>query len=155
MDKQNKLTLAIRIIIGFHIVSIIFWGVGQGGAVIDYDAVAKMGLQDARETVDPVVVVVNRGIGLADALIGVPLFILAVIGLWRRKFWGAVFSWMVFGIGFYWTAIAWCKQDFYIRAGIKSQPFNMGVHLMLAFVFLFSVWGSWYLLKNRKLFDES
>ena len=127
--------------------------IGQGGAVVSYDYVAKLGLQEARETIDPVIVVVNRGIGLADVLIGVPLFILAIIGLWRLRFFGAVFSWMVLGISLYWTAVAWAKQSFYIQASIKSQPFDIGAHCVLAFVFIFSVWASWYLFKNRKLFD--
>ena len=47
--------------------------------MIAYDYAAKLGLQQARETIDPVIVVVTRGLGLADFLIGVPLFILAII----------------------------------------------------------------------------
>lgn len=95
---------------------------------------------------------VNRGIGFADALIGLPLFILALIGLWKMRFWGVAVSWMVFGISFYWTSVAWAKQYFYLEASVKCQPFNMGVHFMLAFVFLFSAWASWYLYKKRAIF---
>ena len=153
MDKHKKVPLGIKFIIGFHILNIIFWLVGQGGAVIAYDTVAKLGLQEPRETIDPVIVVVNRGIGFADILIGVPLFIAALIGIWKMRFWGTVLSWMVFGIGFYWTSVAWAKNYFYLQASIKYQPFNIGVYFMLAFVFLFSVWASRYLFKNRTLFD--
>ena len=153
MEKQKKAPLGIKLIIGFFILNLIMFVIGQGGAVVSYDYVAKLGLQEARETIDPVIVVVNRGIGLADVLIGAPLFILAITGLWRLRFFGAVFSWMVLGISFYWTAVAWAKQSFYIQASIKSQPFDNGVHGVLAFVFIFSVWASWHLFKNRKLFD--
>ena len=153
MDKQRVLLIGIKFIIGFHILNIIFWVIGQGGAVIAYDTVAELGLQETRETIDPVIAVVNQGIGFADVIIGVPLFILALIGLWQMRFWGAVISWMVFGIHFYWTSVAWSKQFFYLEASVKCQPFNIGVHFMLAFVFLFSVWASWYLFRNRKLFN--
>ena len=153
MEKQKKVTLGIKLIIGFFILNLIMFVFGQGGAVVSYDYVAKLGLQEARESIDPVIVVINRGIGLADVLIGVPLFISAIIGLWRLRFFGAVFSWMVLGISFYWTTVAWVKQEFYLQAGVKCQPFDIGTHIMLAFVFLFSAWASWYLLKNRKLFD--
>lgn len=153
MEKQNKVTLGIKLIIGFFILNLIIFVVGQGGAVVSYDFVAKLGLQEARETIDPVIVVVNRGIGLADALIGVPLFILAIIGLWRLRFFGVVFSWMVLGISFYWTTVAWSKQAFYIQASVKCQPFNIGTQGVLAFVFVFSLWASWYLFKKRKIFD--
>lgn len=153
MGKQKKVPFGFKLIIGFFILNLLMFVIGQGGAVISYDYVANLGLQEARETIDPVIVVVNRGIGLADVLIGVPLFIIAIIGLWRLRFYGAVFSWMVLGISFYWTTVAWAKQSFYIRASLKCQPFDIGVHGVLAFVFVFSVWASWHLFKNRKLFD--
>ena len=120
--------------------------------MIGYDTVAAWGLQEARETIDPALVAVNRGIGFADVLIAPPLFIIAVIGLWRMKFYGAIFSWMVFGIGFYWTAVAWSKQHFLLQASVKCQPFELPLFGLLIFVFLFSVWGARYLYKNRNLF---
>ena len=153
MKNQNKVPLGFKLIIGFFLLNLLMFVIGQGGAVVSYDYVAKLGLQEARETIDPVIVVINRGIGLADVLIGVPLFILAIIGLWRLRFFGAVFSWMVLGISFYWTTVAWAKQSFYIQASVKCEPFNAGVHGVLAFVFVFSIWASWHLFKNRKLFD--
>lgn len=153
MEKQKKVPLGIKFIIGFYILNIIFWIIGQGASVIAYDTVAKWGLVDARETIDPFIVVINRSIGLADVIIGPPIFIIATIGLWKMRFYGLMASLMGFGIGFYWTAIAWVKQIFLIQAGVKCEPFLVGTHAMLAFVFLFSVWGSWYLFKNRKLFD--
>ncbi len=155
MEKQKKAPLGIKLIIGFFMLNLILFVVGQGGAVVSYDDVANLGLQEARETIDPVIVVVNRGIGLADVLIGVPLFILAIIGLWRLRYYGAVFSWMVLGISIYWPTVAWAKQSFYMQASIKSQPFDVGAHGVLAFVFIFSLWASWYLFKHRKLFDQA
>ena len=153
MEKRKTVPFGFKLIIGFFILNLLIFVIGQGGAVVSYDYVAKLGLQEARETIDPVIVVVNRGIGLADVLIGVPLFILAIIGLWRLRFYGTVFSWMVLGISFYWTTVAWAKQSFYIQASVKCEPFNAGVHGVLAFVFVFSIWASWHLFKNRKLFD--
>ena len=153
MKKQNKVTLGIKLIIGFYLLNIIFWVFGQGLSVIAYDHVAQWGLVEARETVDPFCVVINRAIGLADVIIGPPIFIIATIGLWKIRFYGLMASFMGFGIGFYWTTIAWVKQIFLIQAGVKSEPFDVGTHGMLAFVFLFSLWGSWYLFRNRKLFD--
>ena len=152
-DKQHGINLGVKLIIGFHILNLIMFVIGQGGAVISYDTVAEWGLQEARDTIDSVIVVINRGIGLADVIIGVPLFIIAIIGLWRQRYLGCVTSWMVFSISLYWTNVAWSKQYFYIQASIKCEPFNFGVHLVLAFVFLFSLWGSWYLYKKRQWFD--
>jgi hypothetical protein len=153
MENQKNVTLGIKLIIGFLILNLIIFIIGQGGAVVAYDFAANLGLQEARETIDPVIVVVNRGIGLADFLIGIPLFLLAIVGLWRLRFFGAVFSWMILGISLYWPTVAWAKQSFYIQASVKCEPFNVGTHGVLAFVFIVSVWASWYLFKNRKLFE--
>lgn len=152
MEQKKKKSLGIKMIVGYLILNLMIFIVGQGGAVISYDYVAKLGLQETRETIDPILVEINRGIGLADFLIGVPLFILAIIGLWRLRFYGMVFSWMVLGISIYWPAVAWSKQSFYIMASIKCEPFGLGVHGVLTFVFTSSIWASWYLFQNRKLF---
>ena len=94
--------------------------------------------KEARETVDPFCIVINKAIGLADVIIAPPIFIIATIGLWKMRFYGVMTSFMCFGIGFYWTAIAWIKQIFLIQAGVKCEPFDVGTHGMLGFVFLFS-----------------
>ena len=152
MNKQKTVPLGIKVLIGYFIFCAVGWLIGQGGAVISYDTVAEWGLQEARDTIDPVILAVNQGIGLADVIIGVPLFIIAIIGLWRQRYLGCVTSWMVFGISLYWTTVAWSKQYFYIQASIKCEPFSIGVHMVLAFVFLFPLWGSWYLYKKRAWF---
>jgi hypothetical protein len=67
--------------------------------------VAKWELQDPRELLNPGIVAVNRGIGLFDMVIMIPLFIIAITGLWRLKFYGAVASWLALGITFYWPVV--------------------------------------------------
>ena len=49
MNKQSKVPSGIKFIIGFFILNIILFIIGQGGAVISYDSVAEWGLQEARE----------------------------------------------------------------------------------------------------------
>ena len=153
MDTKTKTPLGVKSIIGFFILCLILFFVGQGGAVVAYDTVAAWGLQELRESVDPVIVEVNRGIGLGDVVVAIPLFVLAVVGLSRMRFYGAVVSWMVLGINLYWTTVAWAKQFYYLQASVKCQPFDPSVHGVLAFVFIVSAWASWYLFKHRKLFD--
>jgi len=153
MNQTVKIPPGVKIIIAFHLLSIILWIIGQGGAVIFYDTVAKWGLQESRELVDPVIVEVNRGIGLADFIIQIPLFILAVIGLWRLRFFGAVASWLVLGMTLYWPVVAWSNKYFFAQAGVKYQPFDIATNVILALILLFAAWASWYLFRNRKLFE--
>ena len=152
MNKQKNLKLGIKLIIGFHILNAVMFIVGQGESVVAYDTVTEWGLvHDRRAYSDPFIIVLNKAIGLADVMV-VPIFIVAAIGLWQKRFYGLMASFIVLGINFYWTLVAWIKQYYYIQANIKCEPFGLGVHSMLSFVFLFSVWASWYLYKNRRLF---
>ena len=152
MNKFSKIPLGIKIIITFHILNVVMWTFGQGYAVIDYDTVAEWGLQDPRELIDPVIVEVNRGIGLTDMIIMMPLFIAGIIGLWRMKFYGAVISWMVFGITIYWPVVFWSSQFFYGQAGIKYKPTSAETIIVPAVIILIALWASWYLYKNREIF---
>ncbi len=152
MERKNKTPLGIWLIIGFFVLSIVIWVVGQGGALVAYDAVAAFGFQETRESIDPILVHVNRGIAFADVVIQVPLFLLAIVGLWRLRFFGAVAAWLTLGVHMYWPTAAWAKQHFYLQEGVKCEPFAFSLHCILAFFFFYSVWASWYLFRNRQLF---
>ena len=153
MESPHKVPLGIRLIMGFLVLSAAIWVFGQGGALVAYDAVAALGFQEVPESIDPILVVVNRGIAFGDVAVQLPLFIIAFIGLWRRRFYGAVASWLAMGIHMYWSTVAWAKQCLYLRAGVKCEPFALSFHVVLAFFFLFAVWASWYLCKRRELFE--
>jgi hypothetical protein len=147
-----ELPRGVRLIIGFHVFSFVLWFFGQSVAVVAYDAVAGWGLQGPREMLDPVIVEVNRAIGLADTLVMLPLHIVAAVGLLRLRFYGAVASWLVFGITLYWPVIFWCSQGFYAAAGISHQPTSMITVILPGAILSFACWGSWYLARNRALF---
>jgi len=154
MNSIKKLPTGIKVIIGFHILSTIIWAIGQTGAIFFYDTVASWGLQDLRKLSDPVIVELNRGIGLVDSIVLLPLFVIAAAGLWRMKFFGAVASWMVLGINLYWPLEAICMRLFFGRAGIMHVPFDIGSNIILVLIVTFAGWASWYLFKNRNLFEK-
>jgi hypothetical protein len=152
METGRYLPFGIKMIIGFFAVLVIFWIVGQGDEVVAYDVVDSLGLQESPDRVDPVIVQVNRGIAFADVVIQLPCFVIAIIGLLRLRFLGAIAAWFAFAINLYLTTAAWAKQFFYVQAGIEAEPFALSLHVLFAFIFLFSGWASWYLFRNRKLF---
>ncbi len=152
MPKGDGLPRGVKVIIGFHVVSFVLWLFGQTGAVVSYDTVAEWGLQAPRALSDPVIVEVNRAIGLADTLVMFPLFAVAVIGLLRKRFSGAVASWLVFGMTLYWPTVFWCSQYLYGQAGITYQPTTPEAVILPAVMMGIALWGSWYLARNRHLF---
>ncbi|MFC2099265.1 hypothetical protein ACFLSF_00315 [Candidatus Bipolaricaulota bacterium] len=152
MSSSRRVPVGVWGIIGFLALCIVVWIIGQGGALVAYDTVAGWGFQDVRETVDPAVVPVNRGIAVGDVAIQLPLFILALVGLWRLRFFGVVAAWMSLSMHGYWTVTAWAKQAFYLQAGIKAEPLAVPLQIMMAVIVLVSLWACWYLYKHRKLF---
>ena len=89
MTRSSKLPPGVKVIIGFHLCSFVLWFFGQSVAVVAYDTMADWGLQGPRDLLDPVIVEVNRGIGLTDTLVMLPLFIVAAAGLARKRFFGS------------------------------------------------------------------
>jgi hypothetical protein len=151
MDRPATLPLGFKLLVGFHAVSFVLWFFGQTLTVVAYDMVAGWGLQDPRSAVDPVIVEVNRAIGLTDTVLMLPLHLIAAVGLLQRRFYGAVASWLVFGITLYWPVMFWASQGFYAAAGITHQPMTVAYIVIPAAVVVIAGWGSWYLYDRREL----
>lgn len=150
MQIKTKIPFGIKAIIGFHLLNIILWTIGQGGAVISYDTVAEWGLQDLRNLIDPAIVEVNKAVGLADMIILIPLFIVSVFGLWRKKFYGIIFSWLALGITLYWPTVFLCSQYFYGEGGIKHVYTPISTIIFLSVILIFALWSCCYLTINYK-----
>ncbi len=153
MTRTGGLPAGVWVIVAFHVLSLVLWLFGQTGAVVSYDTVAAWGLQESRDALDPVIVEVNRAIGLTDTIVMLPLFVVAAIGLVRRRFFGAVTSWLAFGMTLYWPTEFWCSRYLFGRAGIMAPPPDISAIILPAVLMLVAVWGSWYLAKNRSLFS--
>lgn len=147
MTGEAKRPLGLKVVIGFHLVNLVIWFVGQTLAVVAYDTVSGWGLQGPRDLLDPVIVEVNRAIGLTDTLVMLPLFVVAIVGLWRERFYGAVASWLVFGMTLYWPVVFWTSQRFFTAAGIRHAPVALSVVVVPAACMLMACWGSWYLYR--------
>lgn len=152
MTDAGRMPSGIWAIVGFHIVNLLLWSVGQTGALVDYDRIAEWGLQDARSLVHPVIVQVNQGIAAADTVVMLPLFLIAVVGLVRRRFFGLVASWLALGITLYWPVVYWWSQFFYGRAGTLHVPNAPATVIIPAAFLVVGGWASWYLVRHRTLF---
>jgi hypothetical protein len=115
--------------------------------------VASWKLQEPRSIVDETVVATNQAIAMADTAIMLPLFVMSIVGLHQRKFYGVVCAWMVFGITLYWPVVWWMSRITYKSAGIASVPLRGQDLLVTGAIFLFGTWGSWFLYRQRDLLD--
>jgi hypothetical protein len=152
MQSAEPRPIGLKVIIAFHFISLSLWLIGQTGAVIAYDTVADWGLQDPRRLLNPAIVEVNRGIGLADTLVILPLHGLAAMGLLKWRFYGLVASWMAFGITVYWPTVFWSSQFFFSRTGVTHNPTGPAAVILPGIFLSVALWGTWYLVRNRRRF---
>ena len=76
---------------------------GQTLGVFNYELSARMGLQEDAEEMTEFGVQVNRAFGVGDTVVYLPLMVVSMVGLWRRKRWSLVTTAAVFGNSVYWT----------------------------------------------------
>lgn len=86
--------------------SIVLMLMGQTVAVFNYDLAVELGMQESMEAVGQMGVQVNRSIGAGDTVVYVPLLIVSLVGLFRRKRWVLVTTGAVCGISAYWSITA-------------------------------------------------
>jgi hypothetical protein len=86
--KYTPRPFAYWVIIGFLLVSLILLLAGQTMAIVDYDLAVALGLQESADDIGQHGVQVNRAFGTSDTFVYIPLIILSIVGLVRRKRWG-------------------------------------------------------------------
>lgn len=89
------------------ILFLVAWA-GQAYSLIDWDGAVELGLQNDRFTGDEIErtwAKENWGIAVADMLWPVPIGIIALVGLLRRKFYGFAAGLMEFSIGVYFPLV--------------------------------------------------
>ncbi len=146
------LETGIKMLIGFLIFQLIIV-LTQTWAFFEYDQVAKKKLQEPRFLADEAVVQSNRAICAAQSVVMLPLCILAIYGLLRRRFFGVVCTWMLLGTALYWPVNFVASRFTYTSAGIRHVALNGGDLGICIFVFVTAGWGSWMLLCSPQLLE--
>jgi hypothetical protein len=85
------------------LILLLAWG-GQFYSLMDWDGAVNMGLQNERFGGDPAEDAwarESRGLAMADMLWPLPIAVMALIGLLRRRFFGLVAGFMELAIGVY------------------------------------------------------
>jgi len=93
----------------------------------------------------------SSGAAVGGFSIQLSLFLIALVGLWRLRFFGVVAAWVSLSMHGHWTATAWAKQAFYVQAVFQAEPLAVPLQIMMAVICLVSLWACWYLYKHRKL----
>ena len=118
-------------------------------AFINYEFTVSIGLQESVDVVGEMGVAVNKGFGVGDTILYIPLLFIGIVGLLIRKEWGIYAMAGALGITAYWPMVA-----IFILLFARGTPgFNFTQYtfysILLTAITLYGLWGLWYLYANR------
>jgi hypothetical protein len=147
MNSERTVGFWFLIIIGIFILIMLL--MGQTMSLINYEFTVSIGLQEPADIVGEMGVALNKGFGVGDTIIYIPLLLAGLSGLWFRKEWGIFIMASAMGITVYWPMV--CL--FFLLFARGTQGFNFtdftSYGIILSFFSIYGLWGLWYLCKNR------
>jgi hypothetical protein len=149
MDTKRTPGFWIIIIVGLLVMLMLL--TGQVMAFIDYEFAESVGLQEPEADITAMGVASNKGFGVGDTLIYLPMLVLGLVGLWNRKMWGVFLMVGAMAITAYWP-MANLFLLFFARdvPGFGFDDFATYT-ILLTGITLFGLWSVWYLYSRRKV----
>ncbi len=147
-----KRPLAFWIMIVFLSISLVLLLMGQTLAIIDYDLAVQLGLQESSDKISEYGVQINRSLGAGDTIIYIPLILISITGLIRKRRWSLPVTGAVMGISAYWATTA--AFMFVFLPGVPNYHLEPGLDywLFVGSFISFGLWGLLYLLfRGEKL----
>ena len=140
--KNKERPFAFWFVMAFLVFDLLFFLIGQTGALFAYNFTVRMGLQESVQAVGEYGVQVNRSFGLADTVIAIPLILFSLAGLYKRKRWALTTLAAFIGITIYWPVF--CAGLFFFLKGVPGYSLVAGVGYSIILL-LHAVFGIWIL----------
>jgi hypothetical protein len=150
--EHIKRPISFWVITGFLLISVILLLLGQTMAVFDYELAVSLGLQEDIKEISEFGVQINRGFGAGDTVIYIPLIIISIAGLFRKRKWALITSAAVMGISSYWAVTA--VFMFVFLEGVPGYSFvpTLDYWIFMTLFIAFGLWGLWYIVfRGEKL----
>ncbi len=146
MEKSEK---GYWVIIIIAVLLVIMFLMGQTLSLFNYEMTVEMGLQESEQEIGRVGVAFLKGYAFGDTVFYIPLLIIGIVGLLKRKKWGLYSMFSALAISVYWpTTILYS-----IFIGRESINFSADKYLsfsiLLPLIMIYGLWGMWYLYKNN------
>jgi len=147
---NNKRTVGFWVVIIAGVLLLLMLVMGQTMSFINYDFAVSIGLQESKDMIGEMGIAVNKGFGVGDTIIYIPLLVFGLIGLWFRKAWGAFAMASALAITAYWPMVS----IFLLLYARGTPGFNFtnfsSYAILLTLITVYGLWGLWYLYINRK-----
>jgi hypothetical protein len=146
IKEMGIYTIGIWIALLAIILTLLAWAM-QTYSLINWEGALELGLQNESFNGDPVeqaLADVERGVALADIFWALPITIIALIGVLRKRLYGFVAAMMVFAICVYFPLVfAFHRWDSHMMTALAAI-------ILFAIPSLLGIFGLWV---NRKLFE--
>jgi len=153
MDNQINVTVkrttGFWLLIGFGILLIIIYLLGQTMALINYDFAVSIDLQEPVNEITEIGVAMNKGFGFGDTVFYIPLFVIGVVGLLKRSALGLFAMLGTMAITVYWPIVS--LSTLFFAKGAPGWYFTdyTSYSILLSLIVLYGIWGGWFLYRNR------
>jgi hypothetical protein len=145
---MNGTGIGIKVLVTIGILLCLMFLVGQTGALIDYDFTVSIGMQESEEEVTGVGVAWGKGFGFGDTFFYVPLFIVGLVGLLKRRRWGLLAMYGALAVTVYWPMVC-LSAVFFGRGAMNLSPDKyVSYSILLPLISLYGLWGMWFLHKK-------
>ena len=101
--NNDKRPLAYWFIVFFLVLSTVMMLIAQTTPIFDYELAVRLGFQNGAERISDYGVQVIRAFCVSDTLVFIPLTLLSLIGLLRRRRWALYCTAATSGISIYWV----------------------------------------------------
>ena len=147
MADKRPFGFWVLVVLGMLILVMLF--VGQMMSFINYEFTVSIGMQESVDVIGEMGVAVNKGFGVGDTIIYIPLLLFGIVGLLIRKRWSIYAMAGALGISAYWPVVS-----IFILIFARGTPgFNFSQYasysILLTVITVYGLWGLWYLLANR------
>jgi len=122
---------------------------GQTMAFINYDFTVTMELQEPAEETTEVGVAFNKGFGFGDTVVYIPLLLIGIVGMIKRKFWGLFSMSGSLAITMYWPVV--CLSTLLFAKGSPGFNFTdyLSYSVLLPIIALYGFWGLLFIYKKK------
>ena len=148
MKAREDRTTGFWFLIGFGVLLNIVYVLGQTMAVINYGFAVSIGLQEPVNEITEIGVALNKGFGFGDTVFYIPLFLVGIIGLLKRKSLGLYPMFGAMAVTIYWPVVSLSTVIF--AKGAPGWHFTdyTSYPILLSLIALYGIWGFLFLYKN-------
>ena len=154
MKNEYKRNIGFKLLIGISAILLILLLAGQTYSLVNYDIAVSLGLQESEEEVTKIGIAWAKAFALGDTIAYIPLLVVGIIGLIKRKRWGFYCMLGSLAISVYWPVVNLSAIYFGVDDFALNPDKYISYSILLPLISVYGLWGMWYLYKNQEIMEN-